>query len=150
MITPENQQAFVDWLTLWGPKILLAILIWPVRVLAVGVRSPVGVALPVWVAQSIGITLAVRIGQAIGIARGVRVEAAALAIASGLRELPRTTQIAQLGQQFFRCRLVLVRALLPRFIRRDARCLTEIVLQILQRFGDELLACSCLHSAPAF
>jgi hypothetical protein len=27
MITAENQQAFMDWLTLWGPKILLAILI---------------------------------------------------------------------------------------------------------------------------
>ncbi len=27
MITPENQQAFVNWLTVWGPRIALAILI---------------------------------------------------------------------------------------------------------------------------
>jgi hypothetical protein len=27
MLTPENQQAFVNWMTIWGPRILLAILI---------------------------------------------------------------------------------------------------------------------------
>jgi hypothetical protein len=27
MLTPENQQAFIDWITIWGPRILLAILI---------------------------------------------------------------------------------------------------------------------------
>lgn len=27
MLTPENQQAFMNWITLWGPRILLAILI---------------------------------------------------------------------------------------------------------------------------
>jgi hypothetical protein len=27
MITPENQQAFMNWVTVWGPRILLAILI---------------------------------------------------------------------------------------------------------------------------